>query len=148
MGDDARRRGSDSRVCKPWDAPYAWQMYLDPEHSGAQGLAEWLEGLSEFNQNHIEGQIDDLFDAAEQGELEDTGDEKTPIKPVHPNPEIFELRLKQLNKKLRFYHGEPDFMPSALVSIHEHIKTTNKAQSLEIGFAAKRYQRGRSSYWR
>lgn len=141
------RRGSDSRVCKPWDAPYYWHRYIDDSHHGPAGLEDWLAGLSEFNRNHIEGQLEELFDAAANGELEDSGDARTPIKPIHAKPEVFELRITQLDKKLRFYHGEPDFMPAALVAIHEHIKTSDADQSKQIGFAAQRYQRGRARSW-
>lgn len=147
MADLDDRRGADSRVCKPWDAPYAWHPYVDQEHPGPRGIVEWLDGLSDFNRNHVEGQIDDLYDAAAMGELQDSGDEKTPIKPIHRDPELYELRMKQLTTKLRFYHGEPSIMPATLVSVHEHIKTSSREQQREISHAARRYMRGRSRYW-
>ena len=94
-----------------------------------------------------EGEQLDLFEAASHGQLEDSGDETTPIKPIVTDPEIFELRRTALSKKLRFYHGEPNELPTQLVSVHRHIKDRNDTQQPEIEHAADRYNQGRPSMW-
>ena len=141
------RKGRDSRCCHPAGAPWTWLPYIDHEHDSCTELDDWLNSLASFARSIEQGEIDDLFDAASRGELWDTGDGRTPIKPIRLNPEIFELRRTALSKKLRFYHGEPDALPSALVSLHKHIKTGNPTQQVEIQHAADRYAEGQSHLW-
>ncbi|MDT3343871.1 hypothetical protein [Microbacterium aquilitoris] len=128
-------------------APLAWHDHVDEGHSGVQALDAWLKSLVPFSRNHEQGEIDDLFDAASNGELWDSGDETTMIKPIREDPEIFELRRTALSKKLRFYHGEPAELPKALIKLHRHIKTTNSDQQAQIEHAAERYQDGRATQW-
>lgn len=101
---------------------------------------EWMGNLPLFEQRIQQGEIDDLFDAARRGELMDTGDGRTPIKPIVSDPEVFELRRKALTKALRFYHGEPERYPEVLVALHRHIKTGRRAQQVEIEYAVGRYR--------
>ncbi|CAQ03226.1 hypothetical protein B5P19_15920 [Clavibacter sepedonicus] len=142
-----RREGSDSRCCQPSPAGYVWRDYRDNAHASVAELEAWLGTLAPFARAHEEGVLDDLMEAAARGELEDSGDEKTPIKPVVLDPEIFELRHTALSKALRFYHGEPASLSTILVRLHEHIKTTTEAQQTEIEFAADRFDAGRPSSW-
>jgi len=142
-----RRQGSDSRCCTPDDVPYVWRDYVDPSNAKVVELQAWMDGLVPFARAIEEGEQLDLFEAASHGQLEDSGDETTPIKPIVTDPEIFELRRTALSKKLRFYHGEPDELPTQLVSVHRHIKDRNDTQQPEIEHAAARYNQGRPSMW-
>jgi hypothetical protein len=103
--------------------------------------------LAPFARAHQQGENDDLLEAAAGGELWDSGDETTLIKPIREDPEIFELRRQALSKKLRFYHGEPSELPRSLVALHRHIKTDNASQQAEIIYASGRYVQGRASIW-
>lgn len=143
----AWRRGSDSRCCDPSAAPYAWLDYVDDNDEEVSDLRDWLGSLRPFARAVAEGEIDDLFDAAAKGGLEDSGDERTPIKPIREDPEIYELRHTTLSKKLRFYHGEPSELPLQLVAVHRHIKTTSADQQAQIEAAADRYDSGRPTAW-
>ncbi len=121
--------------------------FTDPTHSAIQELESWVSSLKPFARNSVLGRIDDLLDAAARGELEDTGDERTPIAPIRRDPEIYELRHKSLNKKLRFYHGEPSELPDALVALHRHVKTDGADQERQIVAAVQRYKSGRADLW-
>lgn len=142
-----RRQGSDSRCCTPDDVPYVWRDYVDPSNAKVLELQAWMDSLRPFARAIEEGEQLDLFDAAAHGDLYDTGDEATPIKPIVSNPEIFELRRTALSQKLRFYHGEPPELSTQLVSVHRHIKDRNDTQQVEIDHAADRYDHGRPSMW-
>lgn len=142
-----RRNGSDSRCCNPAQVAYVWRDYRDGERPAAQDLDAWLATLPPFARVHEEGENEELLEAAARGELWDSGDETTVIKPIREDPEVFELRRTALTKKLRFYHGEPCELPLMLVSLHRHIKTGNASQQAEIEFAADRYEDGRPSLW-
>jgi hypothetical protein len=141
------RSGSDSRCCRLNDPALEWIDYVDDGHEEIGVLEQWLTTLPPFARDHELGRIDDLMEAAAQGELSDSGDEVTPIKPVRRDPEIYELRHKALTKKLRFYHGEPAELPEALVAVHRHIKTTDRHQQAQIVYAAGRYDGGRPVRW-
>lgn len=99
----------------------------------------WLNSLKPFARLHEVGEIADLFEAAAMGHLEDTGDASTPIKPIRSDPELFELRRRALSKQLRFYHGEPEAYPDALIALHKHLKDA-ATQQQEIDFAVNRYR--------
>lgn len=135
-----RRSGSDSRACQPQTPPLTWRDHVDIGHPSVVALDDWLNSLAPFAAEHERGEIDDLFDAARRGALEDSGDEHTPIKPIYEDPEVYELRRKALSKQLRFYHGEPDRYPRLLIALHRHIKTGADAQQVEILYAVGRYQ--------
>ncbi|MBD8101306.1 hypothetical protein [Plantibacter sp. CFBP 8775] len=146
MGKRARA-GSDSRCCSETSPPLVWQDLVDTAHPSVVEFTDWLSSLQPFARDFVTGQIAGLMDEASSGRLEDTGDEKTPIKPAHPNPEVYELRSTQLSKKLRFYHGEPNQLPSFLVALHMHIKTTTAAQRPEIAHATSKYVQGAKTNW-
>ncbi|KTR76176.1 hypothetical protein NS234_12155 [Microbacterium oxydans] len=97
--------------------------------------------------DHELGRMDNLLERAEQGKLEDSGDETTPIAPIRHDPEIYELRHQALSKKMRLYHGEPLELPMALVALHRHIKVNDEHQQQQIEHAAERYNDGRDSLW-
>lgn len=136
------RPASESRCCQPTGRPYRWHDFVDPSNDSVRELDEWLENLPPFAREHELGELEDLFEAAGRGELEDTGDEMTPIKPIRTDPDIYELRRTALSKKLRFYHGEPLKYPDLLVKLHRHIKVDKIRQDVEIAFAASRYHAG------
>lgn len=142
-----RRSGSDSRCCDSVSDPCSWRDWVDDTHQSVLTLEGWLSTLIPVARAIEQGEIDDLFEAAARGELSDSGDQRTPIKPVRIDPEIFELRRTALNKMLRFYHGEPTSLPKVLVALHRHIKTDDAAQQDEIEHAAARYDMGRQSHW-
>ncbi len=102
--------------------------------------------LALISRSHELGEIDDLLEAAALGELEDTGDARTPIKPIRSDPEVYELRRKALSKQLRFYHAEPDDLPDGLLALHKHMKGAVSQQE-EIDFAVDRYGSGRPNGW-
>lgn len=81
------RAGRDSRCCNPHAAPYQWLVAYDVENPAYRELEEWLSGLSPFAEQVERGEIDDLFEAASEGKLWDSGDAKTPIKPINRDPE-------------------------------------------------------------
>lgn len=87
------------------------------------------------------------MEAAAAGELWDSGDETTRIKPIYSDPDVYELRRRALTKALRFYHAEPFELPTSLVSLHRHIKSDSPSQQREIDFAVKRYRAGARRGW-
>lgn len=141
-----RRRGSDSRCCIPVPIARTWQYYLDYSNKSVIALDAWIQSLQPFSRAHELGEIDDLLEAAALGELEDTGDARTPIKPIRTDPDVYELRRKALSKQLRFYHAEPAEIPDGLLALHKHMKNGG-AQQDEIDFAVERYTTGRQNGW-
>lgn len=135
------RTGNDSRCCTPIEPPLEWVDYTDEAHPAVLQLSEWLNGLSFFAREHELGQIDALFASAAQGKLFDGGDETSAIKPIRKDPEIYELRRTALNKRLRFYHGEPHSRPTQLLRLHRHIKHDDAEQESQIVHAWVTYQR-------
>ena len=129
-----------SRCCVPQQQMMTWHDHVDPEHPSVVALDEWLASLPTFARAHEEGEIDALFEAAAYGELWESADASTPIKPIHYHPDVYELRRKALKKALRFYHGEPEKYPRHLIKLHRHIKTSAKLQQIEIEYAASRYE--------
>lgn len=142
-----RRQGADSRCCRPDDVPYVWRDYVATDHPKVIELQEWMLSLAPFARAIEEGEQLELFDAAAAGQLEDSADAVTPIKAIVTNPDVFELRRTALNKKLRFYHGEPSELPTQLVALHRHIKDRNETQQAEVDHAVSRYRHGRPSMW-
>lgn len=141
------RKGSDSRCCIPVALPRTWQWYLDELNDSVIALDSWMQSLQPFSRYHELGEIDDLFEAAALGELEDTGDARTPIKPIRTDPDVYELRRKALSKQLRFYHAEPAELPDSLLALHKHLKSGG-VQQAEIDFAVGRYKTGRNNAWK
>lgn len=99
----------------------------------------WFASLSFFAREYEQGEVEALFEAAANGALWDSNDEKTPIKPIRTDPEIFELRRTALSKQLRFYHGEPSKHPTLLVGLHRHIKSSDDLQQTEIEYAVTKF---------
>lgn len=147
VGYSIGRSGWDSRCCKPADPPWQWIDFTDYGHAAIDELEAWLGTLVPAMREHELGRMDNLLERAEQGKLEDSGDETTPIVPIRYDPEIYELRHQALSKKLRLYHGEPQELPSALIALHRHIKVDDAHQQLQIEHAAERYNDGRGSLW-
>ncbi|MFC7430967.1 MULTISPECIES: hypothetical protein [unclassified Agrococcus] len=141
MASGDHRTGSDSRCCSPREFPLTWIDHQDHEHEDIAAVQAWLATLRDFARDHEIGEIRELLDAAAHGMLEDTGDEKTPIKPVRREPEIYELRHQALSKAMRFYHGEPAHRIDLLVGLHHHIKVSKAHQRAAIAHAAERYYR-------
>lgn len=146
MGYSIGRSGSDSRCCQPTDYPLEWVDYTDSNHAGLLEIETWLNTLNAHARDHEIGRVEELMEAASLGRLEDSGDERTPIKPIRRNPEIFEIRHKALSKPLRFYHGEPGELPDSLVQLHRHIKSGTSQES-HVLHAVQRYLAGRPSQW-
>lgn len=132
--------GRDSRCSNAEAAPYNWFDYVDKDHPSVMHLNQWFESLPIFVQHDEEGKIEGLMEKASQGELWQSDDAKSPLKPITSDPEMFELRHKSLNKPLRFYHAEPEHRPDLLVRLHQHIKRENPSQQEEIDFAVERYR--------
>lgn len=124
-----------------------WRNFEDHSHGDIAQYEAWFESLIPAVRAQQLGEIDDLIDAAALGELEDSGDAATPIKPIRLDPEVFELRRRALSKKLRFYHGEPARLPSVLVALHHHIKTNDGQQEEAIKQAVGQYAKGESCDW-
>ncbi len=134
-----KRNGHDSRCCTPRALPLKWVDAVDSSDSSVMCLELWLADLSPFARAHELGEIDRLFTMAAAGDLWDSGDARTPIKPIRSSSEIYELRRLSLSKQLRFYHGEPTFAPSLLVALQRHIKSGRDSQQREIEIATDRY---------
>lgn len=143
-----RRSGSDSRCCSEREFPLMWRSYVDESHPSVVALDRWLAGLAPFARQIELAEIEELMEAAAYGELWESADASTPIKPIREHPEIFELRRRALSKALRFYHAEPAVQESALVAIHKHIKVGRREQQREIEFAAQRYKLGVDDNWK
>lgn len=124
-----------------------WHDFTDLSQPGVQSLQEWLDGLPPWSREVELGRLDDVLEAAARGALEDSGDDRTPIKPILKDPELYEIRHRALAKQLRFYHGEPVEFPTTLVSVHRHIKDSARQQELQIRAAADRYLAGRATLW-
>lgn len=142
-----RRSGSDSRCCFEREVPLTWKYYVDESHPSVVAFEQWLTSLAPFARNIELGEIEELMEAATFGELWESADAKTPIKPINQHPEIFEIRRRGLNKALRFYHAEPEGLPTELVAIHRHIKIGPREQQREIEYATKRYELGAENCW-
>lgn len=145
------RSGSDSRCCQPEGAPYSWIHVEDRSHAHWLEYEAWLDNLTLTARVIEEGEIDELFEAAALGILEDTGDNFTPIKPVTHVPEIFELRRRSGATSpytyLRFYHCEPSVRPNALIALHRQIKTSEDEQTVALAHAITQHQLGESIAW-
>lgn len=116
-----------------------WDTVLDRTHHQIVEYEAWLSALVPSVRAQQEGEVEELLDAAACGLLEESADEKTPIKPVMSEPEVFELRRTALIKKLRFYHGEPEHDTEMLVELHRQIKTGRASQNEAIKFAGDQY---------
>lgn len=135
-----RRSIADSRCSQPSGAPYSWLDYVDSVHPSVSKLDGFLGSLIPPVRAMEEGEIEDLFDAAAAGELEESADAYVPLKPIVSDPDMYELRLKAL-RTYRFYHGEPDAHPQVLLKLHRHIKDTDTDQQAEIDHAIERYRK-------
>lgn len=138
-----RRPSSDSRCSQPAGAPYRWYNYVDLAHPSVIKLDGFLGSLIPPVRAMEEGEIEDLFDAASAGLLEEDSDEYVPLRPIVSDPDMYELRLKSL-RTYRFYHGEPERYPDLLLKLHRHIKDEDTNQQTEIDHAIDRYRRKES----
>lgn len=145
---DGERSGKDSRCCQQRVKPLEWRDFQDASHDQYQEVETWLASMTEHQRDHRMGEIDDLFEAAALGELEESSDWKNPISAIRRNPEIFELRQKAGKRKLRFYHGEPDEHSELLVKLHKQLKTDKESQDLAISQAVLRHIGGQRDSWR
>ncbi|WP_447943429.1 hypothetical protein [Microbacterium aurum] len=147
MGDQ-ERSGKDSRCCQPRDSPLLWRDFQDANHEQYKAFEAWLTSMNDHQRQHRLGEIDDLFEAAALGELEESSDWKNPIDAIRRDPEIYELRQKAGKQHLRFYHGEPNDHTDLLVKLHKQIKTDKESQDLGISQAVLRYAGGQRSEWK
>lgn len=137
------RTGAESRCCDPTGAPYRWVDRIDPADGSVVAFEAWMATLTPFARAVEDGRIEELLETAAQGLLEDSGDQKSPIKPIRTHPDIYELRIKCLSKAVRMYHAEPDAEPDALVALHRHFKgARGLSQQDEIEHAVGRYGDG------
>lgn len=135
------RTGRDSRCCKTAGAPYRWVDNEDYSHPSVASFWSWWSSLTPFVQTHQEGVLEDLFDRATRGELWESNDGATPIKPIRTDPEVFELRKTLLSTAIRFYHAEPEVDASLLVRHHRHIKNDSSVQQDEINWAVRQHEK-------
>ena len=129
-----------SRCSNKESAPYTWFDHTDENHPAVRKLEDWLQSLSFFAEQNERGRIDNLFDKASKGELWDSNDGATPLKPITSDPDLFELRHKAFTVMMRFYHAEPEHYPQLLIALHRHIKVDGASQQREIDFAIERYR--------
>lgn len=145
------RTGSDSRCCTESGAPYNWIHIEETGHPQYIAIEAWLDAMTDTVRAIEEEEIEELFEAASAGKLEDSGDNFSPIKPVTHIPEIFELRRRSTATKprvyLRFYHCEPPALPSSLIGLHRHIKTSDDDQTDALAQAIKQHSLGNSIGW-
>jgi len=140
MGTDDRE-GADSRCCLEDGAPYEWKYWEDASDPSVLAYEAWLATLEPWAAENELGELDDLFEAARLGKLWDSGDETTAIKPIHADPDVYELRKQVLSKKMRYYHSEPAKYPALLLRLHHHIKIDKATQQVEIEKVVARYRK-------
>ncbi|MDS2172538.1 hypothetical protein Q7C18_07520 [Nesterenkonia sp. CL21] len=100
-----------------------------------------MASLIPFAREQLLGEIDDLFEASEQGLLwESSDDPGESIKPIHTHPEVYELRLTFMSRHVRFYHAEPSREPALLLSLHRHVKPGVQAAQAAIDDAVEVYR--------
>lgn len=138
---------SESRCCARHEPPLDWYNYVNNAHPSVVSMDNWLASLVPFERHHQEGENEELFEAAAAGGLWESGDETTRIKPIYSDPDVYELRRKALTKPLRFYHAEPAELPTSLIALHRHIKSSASSQQAEIDYAVGRYRRGSKTNW-
>lgn len=132
------RTPSDSRCSQPMGAPYRWVNNVDDSHASVVRYDEHFAMMHPPLRAITVGEIEELFDAAARGDLEESGDEYEALKPIVSDPEIWELLVHE-PAEYRFYHGEPPKYPQVLVKLHRHIKDDAAAQQDEINHAISRY---------
>jgi len=137
MGDG--RTPSDSRCSQPAAFPYQWLDNVDTQHPSVLRYEAHFAMMLATQRAMLLGEVDELFEAAANGELEESADDYAPLKPIVSDPEIWELRLDSL-AEYRYYHGEPPRWPNLLVKLHRHVKDDAAAQQEEIEQAIRRYR--------
>lgn len=133
------RRPSDSRCSQPREIPCTWLDYVDGSHPSVLKFEEHFAMMLATVRAIVKGEIEELFEAAAHGELEESADEYEPLKPIVSDPEIWELRVDEPSD-YRFYHGEPPTHPQILLKLHRHVKNDADAQQEEIEYAISRYR--------
>ncbi|MEH3088164.1 MAG: hypothetical protein PGN24_00755 [Microbacterium arborescens] len=133
------RTPSDSRCSQPENAPYRWLDAVKADHPSVLRFDERFALMIGSLRAMIQGEIEDLFEAAARGELEESADDYAPLKPIVTDPEIWELRFGGPGE-YRFYHGEPPRHPHVLVKLHRHVKDDAARQQDEILQAVQQYR--------
>lgn len=128
-----------------------WRDFIDDEHPDALALEQWLMTLLPPFRRRAVGELDALLELAAEGKIPfDPASELDPnaqLKPVRRDPDLYELRLTLLTKKIRHYHAEPHRDPRLLVALHLHIKNGKSSQDAAISHARLRYRMGDSRDW-
>lgn len=147
---EARR----SRCTLPRGIPLTWRDFLDHAHEEVLSFYLWLQGLNTVDQELVIGRIRALRELAAAGEIDEFDEDS--LAPIRRDPDIYELRWRELGTLIRQYHGEPPSLPDALVNLHLHIKRvsptspalTQDMQNIQISYAQLRYRGGASRGWR
>lgn len=151
MSDSHSRSGSNSRCCIESGAPYEWVHVEQRAHAQYVAYEAWLSQMTPLSREIEEGEIEELFEAAAAGQLEDSGDNFSPIKPVTHKPEIYELRRRSGATSpytyLRFYHSEPDVRPKDLIALHRHIKANDDDQTDALAQAIQLHEMCEQLRW-
>ena len=146
-----------SRCTVPREDPLEWVDRSDPADQAEVELVAWIMSLSPFARTPVLGAIAALRELAAAGEIAPLPGQyshENDLKPIRDQPEVFELRWKQLNKMIRQYHAEPAAQTDYLFKLHAHIKTpaqtrpeTKKLQDVEIEKAVVIHNREEAAGW-
>lgn len=142
-----------SRCTIPHSIPLRWHDFIDDDNEDITSFYIWLNGLNVTDQELVIGRIRALRELAADGEIAEWDDEA--LKPIHADPEMFELRWNELDTLIRQYHAEPESLPLHLINLHLHIKeisptsdaVTGDLQQIQINWAALRFKGGAHRNW-
>lgn len=139
---------------RTWPVP--WRNYIDHSHVSVKEFNDFLESLSDFDRDELEGRIQALREMASYGTIPKTSKQ---FENVSLYPDLFELKWTHHGKHrggahLRQYHSEPEVETRILVALHIHLKNVHGTpseiranQDQEISFAKLRHEAGRKRNW-
>lgn len=157
-GSPKKRRYPSLALSKPTES--LWRDY-ECVH-GREVLIDELEAIASDSEGwsgpipaaEIEmriSELDAVIERARFGELV----ERTELKPVNADPELWEIRTHMNNKEVRIYHAEPQAYEDLMVGLRAHFKWVGgseseiwKIQNVEISLAARRFKDGQKRNWK
>lgn len=136
--------------------PIPWRNFIDQSHTSVKKFNTYLQSLSEFDRDELDGRIRALRELASFGSIPRTSRQ---FENISLYPELFELKWTHYGKHkggthLRQYHSEPEIEPRVLVALHIHLKDIHGTpkeiranQDQEISYAKLRHEAGRKRNW-
>lgn len=147
-----------SKCQAPQSPPLEWHRWCRPREKSpvTDELLEAFDGLEGARRIERYAAIQQRLRAAAAGELfeEDDSDNGPPLKPVHRDPHLWEIRWCLDGQQWRLYHAEPGEAPGFLIGLRFHRKATDGTemqirvwQNSHIDCATRRYDAGRTNMW-